>query len=164
MSHTVIGPQLRGQVDQLGGEIWEDAQKGQGSDMETNVNVTQNNVETPRHTSSVSGKNVIQQSVCCELSNILRGNVFVEGLQLCLTLIELLVVTLKTNIQLFSKCVVRVFNCSNGQTVKTNHLFQSDACVTLIHFHREFSPNSLNLEKNNKRTTVTLDLAVKRQC
>lgn len=43
---------------------------------------------------------------------------------------------------------VRAFNPSNGQTVRTNHLFQSDACVALVHFHREFSPNSLNLENN----------------
>lgn len=39
------------------------------------------------------------------------------------------------------------------RTVKTNHLFQSDACVALVHFHREFSPNSLNLEANKRNTT-----------
>lgn len=37
MRHTLICPQFGGQVDQLGGEIWEDAQKGQSSNADTDV-------------------------------------------------------------------------------------------------------------------------------
>lgn len=147
MRHTLICPQFRGQVDQLGGEIWGGAQHGQSSNAETNVKPRlSNTLEARRRTSCVSGKNVIQQSVCCELSNILRGNVFVEGLQLGLALIELLVVTLKINIRLFSKRALG-FLWMSVYALATDHLFQSDACVALIHFHCEFSPNSLNLEE-----------------
>lgn len=102
MRHTLICPQFGGQVDQLGGEIWEEAQHGQRSNAETNGE-TSNTRDARRRTSCVSGKNVIHQSVCCELSNILRGNVFVEGLQLGLALVELLVVALEISIRLFSK-------------------------------------------------------------
>lgn len=158
MSHTDIGSQLRGQVDQLGSEIW-----GGGWTKKARLrcwnkckpNAVQGRGRTPRRTSSVSGKNVIKQSVRCELSNILRGNVFVEGLQLRLALIELLMVTL-TNKNKPSSCSAHVQSerfTIQRQTVKTNHLFQSDACVALVHFHRELSPNSLNLEANKHNTT-----------
>lgn len=100
----------------------------------------------PRRTSSVSGEDVIQHSVCCELSNVLRGNVFVEGLQLGLALIELLVVALKRDIRLLSKRALR-FLWKGVGTLTTDHLLQGDACVALIHFHCEFGPNSLNLER-----------------
>lgn len=98
MSHTDIGSQLRGQVDQLGREIW----GGRGEDKKARLrcwnkgkaSAVQEQGGTPRRTSSVSGKNVIKQPVRCELSHILRGNIFVEGLQLGLALIELLMVTL----------------------------------------------------------------------
>lgn len=146
MRHTRICPQFRGQVDQLGGEIWEDAQHDQSSNAETNVKLgLSDTFEARPRTSCVSGENVIQQSVCCELSNVLRGNVFVEGLQLRLALIELLVVALEINIGLFSKRALR-FLWMRVHALATDHLLQSDACVALIHFHCELGPNSLNLE------------------
>lgn len=46
-------------------------------------------------TSRIFSEDVIQQSICCKLSNVLRGIVLIQGLQLGLALIELLVVSLK---------------------------------------------------------------------
>lgn len=55
--------------------------------------------ENNGHASGVFGEDVIQQSVCCKLSNVVRGIVLIQGLQLRLALIELFVVSLKiTNI------------------------------------------------------------------
>lgn len=159
MRHTLICPQFGGQVDQLGGEIWEEAQQGQRSDAETKGG-TSNTREARRRTSCVSGKNVIHQSVCCELSNILRGNVFVEGLQLGLALVELLVVALEISIRPFSKRALGFLHA-----LAAAHLLQSDACVALIHFHCEFSPHSLNLDEKEiiRKTPKLSDFASKRQ-
>lgn len=46
------------------------------------------------HTSRVFSEDVIQQSICCKFSNVLRGIVLIQGLQLSLALIELFMVSL----------------------------------------------------------------------
>lgn len=89
MSHTHIFPQCRGQVYQLSGQI-----------------------------SRVFGEDVIQQSICRELSNVFRVFILIQSLQLGLALVELFMVS----------------------------LFQSNACMTLVHFHCEVSTNSLDRE------------------
>lgn len=47
--------------------------------------------------SRVLSEDVIQQSVSSELSNVVRGVVLVQGLQLRLALVELFMVSLKNN-------------------------------------------------------------------
>lgn len=50
-----------------------------------------------QHTSRVLSEDVIQQSVCCKLPDVLRWIFLIQGLQLGLALVELLMVALTTN-------------------------------------------------------------------
>lgn len=102
MSHTHICPQRRGQVNQLSGQIWMERPRAKFKLLENDgKRVYDHDLRGKQcgHASGVFGEDVIQQSVCCKLSNVVRGIVLIQGLQLRLALIELFVVSLKiTNI------------------------------------------------------------------
>lgn len=92
MSYALICPQGRGQVNKLSDLIWKEGRHT--FKMQKNKN---NLIDAQKYklTSRVSSENVIEQSISCKLSNILRWIVLVQSLQLSLALVELLMVSLK---------------------------------------------------------------------